>query len=739
MLKINVDEKFGIYSLSIGEEELIWDVQPILYIDGVELALSRITRPKIIQIHGRDNIGRYNGWSFRWNLVDKRLVETRTKYYPSSNIIIFEMEALRTLKGTRLKNSFLFTTYNFPVFRISTHAKILYYTWGLSDGSSGRCWPEGYVGESIEALPNDAPFTPLILKGKSGALTISAFNMFPISPMRRKGDYVMRGIHGAINNIRRGFITKTIAVYGDDFTDALNHWGSFLLKVYGKRPIKPMDHHILRKLGYWSSYGGYYSELLHPIDENVIKDICDTFKKINVPLGHIGLDLWYIHDKIGLAKEYKPNPERFSGGLGMISNEFNVPFVLHFSALSKENYYVNKYQMHRKSKSVSLPIDVKFYNDLANIFVSEGGTTVWYDWIRTRQGLIKELHIDPKFSEYWFDMMTKSFNDKGLTVMLCMPTIGFILSSVKHQNIIALRTYNDYFLSHKGQLKILRKIKGWRLRIVPKNIYIRQNFMMGMLAKSLGIVPFFDVFITNPKHPEGFAEPNAKYEALIRILSGGIIGIGDKISHINKSVLKLLLTADGELAKPDEPATVWERTLDNNLLLVYTHSKIGKYSWKYVSIINVGQEEQSYSFDLEKVFTEKVYFIYDFFKKYVINGSTVVGELKPCQMDYYVVPPVINNIVPIGFTDNFITMPSYIVESLRKDRNNVMIRIKTISTESRKIAIFPDSAKVKDIHGGIKLRQNVHNNFKIMTFKPTSNLVTIKFSCQPLNSDDAKS
>ncbi|MGC8948440.1 MAG: hypothetical protein ACP5OK_03790 [Thermoprotei archaeon] len=730
MLKVNIDEKFGIGSLSIGDEELIWDIQPILYINGVELALSRITKPKITHFYGKDNVGKHEGWNFKWYLVDRRLVETKIKYYPRSNVVIFEMESLRKLKGTKLKDSFLFTTYNFPAFRISNYAEVLYYTWGLTKSGDfpGGFWPEGHVGEGIDAVPDNVPFTPFVVKGKNGALAFSAFNMFLVSPMRKKGNYIMRGVHGSINVIRRGFVTKTIAVYGNSFIDAINRWGSLLLKVYGKKPIKPMSHDVLKKLGYWNSYGGYYSELFHPMNEEIIRNVCATFKKMEVPLGYIGLDLWYIFDKIGLAKEYKPNPQRFSKSLGMISNEVQVPFVLHLSAFDKENYYTNKYHfIGGKNEIASVPIDAKFYDDLANIFVSEGGIAVWYDWIRTYQSLIKELRSNPEIAEYWFDTMIKSFDNKGLAVILCMPTIGFILSSVKHQNIISLRTYNDYLLSHKGQLKLLRKVKGWRWKIIPKNIYIKQNFMVGLLAKSLGMMPFFDVFITNPRHPEGFAEPNAKYEALMRILSGGIVGIGDRVDHINRSVLKLLLTPDGNLAKPDEPAIIWERALNDDLLLVHTYSKIGKYYWKYVGIINTGQEEQSYNFDLEKVFKEKICFIYDYFKKYVINGSTITGDLKPCQVDYYIIPPTINDITPVGFIDNFVTMPSYTIQSLRKEKNNIVINVKVVSMKPRRIALFPENVKVKNIYGGVILRQNVQNNIRIITFKPISNLTAIKF------------
>jgi len=730
MININIDEKTGISSLSIDDEELIWDIQPILYINGIELFLSNITRPLIIQIRGRDNIGLFNGWKFKWYLADKPLIETRIKYYFNKEAIIFQMKALRTLKGVRLKDSFLTTTYNYPAFRISDDVRVLYYTWGLtgSEDYPRGYWPEAFTSKGIMDVTEHDPFSPFIISGKSGTLVLSAFNMFPISPMRRRGDYIMRGIHGSINIIKRGFTIETVGVYGRNLIDALNNWGSFLLMINNKKPIGVMDHLVLRSLGYWSSYGGYYSELFHPLDENTIKNLYEYFKKMNIKLGYIGLDSWYIFDKKGFVKEYKPNPQRFSKNLDKISDEIRTPFILHLSVLSKENYYSSKYNfISKQNEQSSVPIDKKFYDNLAEGLVSEGAIAVLQDWIRIQQNLVKKLRSDPEIAEVWFNMMAESFAEKKLAMILSMPTIGFILSSVKHQNVIAIRSYNDYIMSHKGQLRLLRKIKKVRWKTIPKGIYIKQNFMMSMLIRALGMLPFFDLFITNSKHPEGFAEPNAKYEALMRILSGGIIAVGDKIGYINKSILKLLLTKSGELAKPDEPAIPWENTIESDILFVHTYSKKGKYQWKYIAIANTGYSVQSYSFDLEKIFKERINFVYDYFKKYMITGSRITGNLKPGQIDYYIVPPIINGIALLGFIDNFITMPSYLIDSIRKKTNQLIIKLKTTPSKIYKISVFPDNAEIKSINGGVKIRQIYFNNFKIITLKSVNNLLEIKF------------
>ncbi len=731
MISVDINEKTGVSLLNVNGEELVWDIQPILYINGIELILTNLTRPRVMQIHGRDHVGRYDGWRMRWYLADRRLIETCIKHYSSIKAVIFQMKALRTLKGTKLKDSFLLTTYNYPAFRISDETKVLYYTWGLTErgGYPGGYWPEAFVSKGIENVTEHYPFTPFVIGGRNGALAFSAFNMFPVSPMRRRGDYIMRGVHGSVNVIRKGFTTETVAVYGDNLTDALNRWGSFLLKVNGKKPIRVMDHVILQGIGYWNSYGGYYSELFHPMDENIIRDLYNYFRKMNIQLGHIGLDLWYIFDKVGLAKEYKPNQQRFPRNLGTISNELGIPFVLHLSAFDKENHYSTKYKfVSGPNDQSSIPIEKNFYYDLAENLVREGAVAVWQDWIRTQQNLVKKLRCDPEVAEFWFNSMANGFSSKKLVMILCMPTIGFILSSVKHQNIIAVRAYDDYLMSHKGQLKLLRKIKGGKYKLIPKETFIKQSFMVGMLIKSLGMLPFFDLFITNPKHPEGFAEPNAKYEALIRILSGGIIAVGDKIGYINKSILKLLLTNNGVLAKPDEPATVWEDTIGDDLLLVHTYSKKGKYQWRYVAIINVGHTIQSYDFNLENVFKEEIKFVYDFFRKYIINGSRITGLLKPAQIDYYIIPPVINETTLIGFTDNFITMPSYIIDSIKKAQKRFIIKLKVVPAKTYKISMFPVHTIIKNVNGGVIIRQTQINNFKVITLKTISNLLEMQFS-----------
>ena len=90
-----------------------------------------------------------------------------------------------------------------------------------------------------------------------------------------------------------------------------------------------------------------------------------------------------------------------------------------------------------------------------------------------------------------------------------------------------------------------------------RNHNLRKNLLLSLLAGAMDLSPSYDVFITAGNHPEGFAEPDAPLQALARALSAGIVGIGDKIGHVDKDIVARLAFPDGTLAEVHRsPSTV---------------------------------------------------------------------------------------------------------------------------------------------------------------------------------------
>src|SRR5207244_7698414 len=117
------------------------------------------------------------------------------------------------------------------------------------------------------------------------------------------------------------------------------------------------------------------------------------------------------------------------------------------------------------------------------------------------------------------------------------PTVGPYRPAAGHTNSVAARTCTDDVNHKRGQLKMLgRHLDEYRIPNSPLH-NLRQNLLLSLLAGAVGLAPSYDVFITNQHHPEGFADPEAPREALLRALSSGIVGIGDKRGWVAKAIV----------------------------------------------------------------------------------------------------------------------------------------------------------------------------------------------------------
>ena len=131
--------------------------------------------------------------------------------------------------------------------------------------------------------------------------------------------------------------------------------------------------------------------------------------------------------------------------------------------------------------------------------------------------------------------------------------------------------------------------------------FIRGRFLTGWLLWSLGMYPFHDVFITNAQHPEGFAEPRAQDEALMRALSCGPIGIGDKLGYVDEEIVRKLCFPDGELAKPARPARPRWAPLREGLLVAAAETALAVGTWTFLAVYNLTEEAVEYRLHPEEL------------------------------------------------------------------------------------------------------------------------------------------
>jgi len=641
---------------------------------------------------GKDALGDYAALVLTYADEEGPLVQQRLQAYVHGSYLLAETTALRDLHGTALEDSFFHTTFNSPVVRLADGLRYLVYTWGLEGGEGvglGGHFPDAAVASDLHSLPEqlqradfspttevhqtgEKPFAPLIAyDDQEHTLVMAPLNHLLISPLRLLntpgGVGVARGLHGAVDFIPAGTTTRTALVFGRGLVPTVLHWGDLLLHTLGKRRGTGRDSTLVKSLGFWNCYGGYYADLFRPTDALTLRQLASYFQRADLPVRYFGLDLWYLFNQVGFVHSYCPHPDKYPQGLQAVFAETGVPFLLHMSAFDPANAYLASYDFVVDEGS-AYPARPEFYRDRAREFKEWGAIGIWPDFLRTQLQNSRSLRDRLSTADRWFDGLCQAVAGEGLDVMLCMPTVGHYLAAAGHDNVIAVRTSTDYVNHQQGQLEMLgRDLEEYRISNSPLH-NLRQNLLLSLLAGAVGLAPSYDVFITNQNHPEGFAEPEAPREALLRALSAGIVGIGDKLDWVDKAMVDRLAFPDGTLAQPDHPPYPVVSTLQSDMVAFYTTTTIGDFRWTYLVLLNLSEEEQGYSLDLEPFLEEKEPLVYDYLTGQRVVQRQLVGSARAGEIRYLVLLPRVGGLHLLGFLDKYVTLSGRQVKGMQVEQ-----------------------------------------------------------------------
>lgn len=173
---------------------------------------------------------------------------------------------------------------------------------------------------------------------------------------------------------------------------------------------------------------------------------------------------------------------------------------------------------------------------------------------------ISALRGGVEAAEQWMGAIHDAARDRGLTVQLCMAGPAHLLDSIDRPAATTIRTSIDY---HAEMSKLL---------------FWPQFHTVNLLASALGVWPFKDNFRTT--------EARGEQEALISILSAGMVGPSDEIGKVDAALILKTCRADGLLLKPDRPATPIDAMFlpHRRPFLVRTHStREGVGRWTYLA------------------------------------------------------------------------------------------------------------------------------------------------------------
>ena len=673
-------EEDGWVALGWAGKPRLWGFERCLWLRGTRLGNAELVATPWEEGMGTDQFGSFRSWRRRLFWDGEEILAEELFLYAGA--LRYEARFLRDLSGLRGSLDFLAPAVVLPIFTADSALNYFLCTFGL-DGAGGEYpggyWPEARWGKVGEGLP-PKPFAPLVLYDGEGALALAPGELFLLSPLGAFEGRLGRALAGDFGRIPAGTVLSTWFAFGRDPGEALRRLGEILLRAGRKERPDPDATPLLSRLGYWNAYGSYYTELIHPMEEGILRALALEFRAKKLPVGYVGLDLWYPYARIGQALEFRPDRRKYPRGLAALREETGLPFVLHLSALSGENAYGAD------------GTDPAVYEEIAAELVRQGAVGVWHDWLRTWQFLTPALLSDPWRAERWFSGMCRAFREAGLPLLLCMQTMGMVLASTREPNVVAARSFTDHLFSLRPALRQAARTdpgiaKAWQR---PVDIWL-QNLLVGYVQWTLGLAPFHDLFLSR-LHP-GFGGEHAWEDAVLRALSCGPVGFGDACGMADPALLRLLVLPEGRLAQPEHPPEpVWP-TLSSPTPIFWTETQAGELRWVYVLALNLGEELTSIEFVPPH---EARFSVWDPEKRVLENSLR--AEVPAGGLVYRVLLPQVGEAGLLGFADLLVPMPAGARAEFRREGEKLKV---LLSPGPGLHAVFAPNKMVKaeDVRG----------------------------------------
>ncbi len=617
----------------------------------------------------------------------------------SGDVASFSVRLEAPMEGLATEDTFEKGSLGWPCMTFPEAFRFLAITHGLgasTDGGAGGYWPEPVLANSLRELPPRA-LTPLVLFNDHEALTILPASQFLTSTLLADRSGVRRSLHGSVDALPAGTCVETLLVRGLDVADSILRAGDTLLALGGKPRPSPQDHVMTSTLGWWNAYGGHYTEPIEPLDGAKLESLLESLGRQGIPIGYLGLDLWYPYEQIGQAIEFSPDLEKYPQGLRPITERWNLPTVLHLSALSRRNRYDAD------------GTDPAFYCRVARELQSQGAVVAWHDWLRTQQHLTLELRRSPSTADRWFRGMAASMAAEGIQVLTCMQTMGMLLASTALPNVISARSSIDYLFGQPAALDTLEALGqgGFRNETTPARRMRRQNLLVGFVGYAFGLLPFHDLFLTR-KHVAVGGDAS-ETEAVLRALSCGPVGIGDGPAMADKELLSALVDAHGRLLQPDHPPYPDTSTLGDPVEIYRTEHTAGALRWEYLLALNTTNERQPFRLPIR---SEQI-IPWDVRRRRVARCSAgrLDGELEPGEIAYFLCAPRAAGIAPLGLWNKLVPAPAGVLLDatvLDNDRGWTL----QLAAPGASIAMWSDDAiRVEDESGrvlDVRREGNVH-------------------------------
>ena len=431
---------------------------------------------------------------------------------------------------------------------------------------------------SRKAIPTHGPV--ILYSDEMEVMVFSPLDHFFESLVTFEGGALSSGVEGEVEEIPAGFSHSFILVRGRGLNATVERWGDLLRGHYGRQRADRYADSGLAKLGYWTDNGGYYYYRTEPglNEEDTLLAVKADADRNGIPYGYLQLDSWWYFKDAGRGglTLWEPIPEMFPQGLQPFQERLGLPLVAHNRWFAEDNAYRDRYAFVSGDGSppMAFPLERGVFDEFMRNAKSWGVETYEQDWLSSQYWGVPYLRQGVGRASEWMGWIDDSAADQGLTVQLCMAGPAHFLEAVRMPRVTTARTSIDYLAG------------------TPKTMFWPQFHQVNLLAWAVGVLPFKDNFQTTPGQRPVFSETQGEQEALISILSAGMVGPSDRVGATDRELVLRTCRGDGLLLKPDRPVTPIDAMFlpHRRPYLTSTHSRReGLGQWTYLAAYHLAR------------------------------------------------------------------------------------------------------------------------------------------------------
>lgn len=536
-------------------------------------------------------------------------------------------------------------------------------------------------------------------------------NTIVVSPMDHvfetvmwfEGGRIRSGVQGELDEVPPGWTHRFLWVEGKGVNATVEHWGDRILADRGRGRTDRYADAGLSYLGYWTDNGAAYYYHVEPglNEEDTLLAVKAEADEQGIPYGYFQIDSWWYVKAPGETPFapggtllWEPRPEAFPDGLAAFQDRLGLPLVAHNRWFAPDTPYRDRHDFV-DGDGLAFPTGPGVFEEMMDHCVEWGIETYEQDWYSLQWWRTPWLRQTAGRGDAWMRHIHEAASARGVTEQLCMAEVSHLLSGLDFSSVTTMRTSVDY----KPDLS--------------KETFWPQFHTTGLLAWAVGVWPFKDNFWSSERRGE--------QEALISVLSGGMVGVGDGLGRTVRDIVMRTCRADGLLLKPDRPATPIDRMFlphARPFLTAAWSRRPGLGRWTYVAAYHLASEHPERTvedrlwaelqtdpgFPVEDmfVFPEHVtdwhldlaedlglagrFVVFDWRRGEGFVPTDGRFEMTPFEhlydFAYYVVAPVLDNgLALIGETDKYVTLADRRFQAVVADGDALRVTVAGVPGE----------------------------------------------------------